>query len=226
LTENNKGLGSKLQIDNNFMFLFAVAVLVIILVAGSIRDNLQYNLMFLIALSLSCSIVFAFLPFSAEVGIEGWLKAGGTAAIFAVCLWQTVPFAKEMLKSDHDRQQKIFDRSLADDELKAKNSLLADKERQLGELRAAVARLKAEQPGGSALSEVSKQNFQSMRSALGKIKESLSRSQEFARAARDNYSDSKTCSLRASQALENLSQLSAQFDSAWSALNNVQAAIK
>jgi hypothetical protein len=215
----------QLKIDNNAMFLFAVFVLIGILIAGSWRDDLQYNMMFLIALSLTCSIVFAFLPFSAEVGLDGWLRASGTAAIFAVCLWQTVPFAKDMLKADHDRQQKVLEKQLAQVDLAEKDKLIAEKDKQLGELRVALEKAKSPQQGNSPQLDLVRQNLVSMSATTSNISKALAEAQNFTRAAQSNYSDSRTCSLRASQALEGFSVALSGLDALSSSLGTATAVL-
>jgi Trk-type K+ transport system membrane component len=60
-----------LHIDHRVLFTFAVTVLVGVLVGGLLKDDLKYNPIYLIALALSCSIVFAFIPFTAEADLRG-----------------------------------------------------------------------------------------------------------------------------------------------------------
>ncbi|QIO58726.1 hypothetical protein ELI20_01120 [Rhizobium ruizarguesonis] len=215
-----------LVINNNVMFLFAVIVLIAILGAGYWRDDLQYNLMFLISLSLSCSIVFAFLPFSAEVGLEGWLKAGGTAAIFAVCLWQTVPFAKEMLKDNRVLEQKLHDIELAKIDVKGKEDLIKQKDQELNQLRSALEKATGQQGMTENNIRLIEQNINSANNALATISPSLVNAMNSAKAAQSNYSDSKTCSLRASQSIEALAPAFPAIETLGSALKTARAAIQ
>ncbi|MBY5801533.1 hypothetical protein [Rhizobium leguminosarum] len=212
------------RVDNNAMFLFAVVVLVAILSAGYWQKDLQYNLMFLISLSLSCAIVFAFLPFSAEVGLEGWLKASGTAAIFAVCLWQTVPFAKEMLKDSRVLEQKVRDIELAKIDVSGKDELIKQKDTELAQLRTALEKATGGQSTVEGNRYLIEQNLTSAMNALAATRQNMESAMNSAKAAQSNYSDSRTCSLRASQSIEALAPTFLAIDTISSALKTAQAA--
>jgi hypothetical protein len=82
------------RVNDYVMFFAALTILAVVMWFGFVREELQYNVIFAIALSLACAMVIAFLPFTANFGVQ-WFRATGSAAVFAVCLWQTVPFARD-----------------------------------------------------------------------------------------------------------------------------------
>ena len=81
-------------IDNNWLFGCSVAILLVILGLGFMRESLQYNLLFLMTLSLGVSAFMAFLPLAVTLELQ-WIKAGGSAAILVFLASQFVPYAKE-----------------------------------------------------------------------------------------------------------------------------------
>jgi hypothetical protein len=103
------------RVNDYLMFSAALAILGVVMWFGFIREELQYNVIFAIALSLACAMVIAFLPFTANFGVQ-WFRATGSAAVFAVCLWQTVPFAKDTTTNNYkfkiESQNKVIDSTL------------------------------------------------------------------------------------------------------------------
>ena len=182
------------RVNDYLMFLAALAILVTILWLGYSRESLQYNIIFSIALSLSCAIVIAFIPFTAQFAIQGWFRATGAAAIFAVCVWQTVPFAKEVIKANYENTINTQNTTIA-----TLNTTIKSLTEELGQARKVAAN------PGSAEAKAS------LKLALGQASQNLTAmSSRFAagialvKAAQSNSSDAGTCSLRSKQALDQI----------------------
>src|SRR3954470_13533411 len=104
---------------NYLIFIVAVLFLLLILAAGFWDYTVQRNILYLVVLALSSSMVFAFLPFDASFAYRDLFKAGGTAAIFGFCLYITTDFtAKDYIT------QKVN----ADSQITNLNSILKEKE--------------------------------------------------------------------------------------------------
>ena len=95
----------RLERFDYIMFAVAVWFLLLILIVG-LWGDVQYNIIYLVCLSLACAMVFAYLPFVAELN-AGWFRASGAAAIYAVCMWQTLPFAKEITQQNFRKKIEI-----------------------------------------------------------------------------------------------------------------------
>lgn len=80
--------------------LFVSAVLLVFFITGcaTFAPALQDNIVILISLSLACAMVFAFIPSSISF-VSKRVKAGGAAAIFALCVSLVVPYAKAHFQS-------------------------------------------------------------------------------------------------------------------------------
>lgn len=202
------------------MFTLAIAILFVILGLGWAKDGLQYNILYLMCLSLGCAIVFAYLPFFAELNVE-WFRAGGAAAIFAVCMWQTLPFAKDIVKSNYDTKLKT-----SADTISSLNTSLSSKENEIIQLRDYVQSSVNRNSECATANSSTRKLLEDASIAGTAARAALERGQTLAAAAQSNYSDSKTCSLRASQTLEHLAQLKVNLDSSLSSLASASASTK
>lgn len=91
------------------MFALGVILLAIMLYSSWHYPSLQYNIVWMVVLSLNVAIVVAFLPFSAEFNIPGWAKFGGSAAVLIGCLDLTFHMAAQDLQKENSRLSEQVD---------------------------------------------------------------------------------------------------------------------
>jgi hypothetical protein len=201
------------------MFVVAVWFLLLILIVG-LWDDVQYNVIYLVCLSLACAMVFAYLPFAAELN-AGWFKAGGAAAIFAVCMWQTLPFARVI--AQQNLHKKIESANNLVDFLQAQAK---KKDEELAILRGTLSTLSATNADSSSLEKALTQSIEGSLGATVTSQSALKSAKEFATVARDNKDDAETCAARASSSLDYIAQVQRNVDKIESFLTSAKATIR
>src|SRR5271166_1047548 len=163
------------------LFLVAVLILVAIIGLGAKYPEYQYNILFVVPLSLACAMVFAFLPFQAEIAWQ-WFKAGGTAAVFGVCLWQLVPYARA----------NYFDRIRSGEAIIA--SLLqenASKSDEIKRLQQTISKLGNTNNVSSTKAQAARESIEQAQKDLGPINNKITTVIDIAKAA--EIADGPTC---------------------------------
>jgi hypothetical protein len=196
------------------VFLVAVLILIAILGLGAKYDTLQFNILFLVILSLSCAMVFAFLPFHAEITWL-WFKAGGTAAVFGLCMWQVVPYATA------NHQGVIQSLNETTDRL---DSTLKERDTELQKLRSLIAEFKTSRDVSSVKSQTAKELLVTAGSTIGVIVSLLDTAIALAAAGVDNK-DGPTCNLRAGQSLQRIQESKIRIRDVYSNIQSAKAAI-
>ena len=185
------------------IFLVAILFLSVILFAGFKVEAIQRNVLYLVVLSLSCAMVFAFLPFDSRVETSGFLKAGGTAAVFAFCLYIVTNFTEKgylAYKENADRQISIL------------NDTLNNRDNLIDTLRISAEKDKTAQQACSTMQEQISSIVSQTEQVLDSLSADLAEGVQYSSAARDNSSDPRTCSLRGSQSLAALSRAVPRID--------------
>jgi hypothetical protein len=200
------------------MFVVAVWFLLLILIVG-LWDDVQYNIIYLVCLSLACAMVFAYLPFVAELN-AGWFKAGGAAAIFAVCMWQTLPFAREFTQQKFHKKMESANNLVEFLQAQAKK-----RDEELGRLRGSLSSLSAANADSSSFAKVLTQSIEGSLGAAMISQSALQSAKEFATAAKDNKSDAETCAARASSSLDYIVEVQSNVDKLESLLASAKATI-
>ena len=201
------------------MFVVAVWFLLLILIVG-LWDDVQYNIIYLVCLSLACAMVFAYLPFVAELN-AGWFRASGAAAIYAVCMWQTLPFAKEITQQNFRKK------------IESANSLVASlqaqaikKDEEIGLLRGTLSSLSATNADTSSSEKVLMQSIEGSLGATSTSQSALKSAKEFVTAAKDNKNDAETCAARASSSLDYIVKVQSNVDKIDSLMTSAKAMIR
>jgi len=164
--------------DDRAIFILGCFLLIVILTAGYFRDDIQYNIIWLVVLSLNVAMLFAFLPFSANVDV-GWFKAGGTAAILAVCLFKSMDVAERGLAK----------------QLNVRDELV---QRLRNDLDAAQTTIKnATAKSAPAQQTVVNSVCEGLPKSIASLRTVVERSQQNAFAASTNTSDNRGCVARA-----------------------------
>jgi hypothetical protein len=194
-------------------FIVAVGFLLLLVALGWLRDDSQYNMLFLTLLALACAMVFVYLPGTAEMNV-GWFKAGGAAAIFGVVMWVTVPLAQDFKKANYKEK---YD---------TQNALIESLKKDQTQLEAQRnAALETKNAGDACASKTNslKQIAAGLKVNSDQLKNSLTLTQNFVEAAKGNSSDAPTCSLRASQGLTELAKSAAALNGISSATTAITA---
>jgi hypothetical protein len=198
-------------------FFIAIGFLLLLVALGWFRDESQNNILFLTLLALACSMVFVYLPLAtAELNV-GWFKAGGAAAVFGVVLWLTIPFAQDLKKSNYEST------------IAAQNVLISGLKKIQSDLELERNSALAAKTAGDACNAkwaTLKKYLDDSASASVQLKSSLDQVQRWAEAARGNSSDAATCSLRASQSINELGQSRSFLDKVSSGLSSAKALVQ
>jgi hypothetical protein len=208
LCAKGPSMNAQLVVSDTLKFIVAIGFLLLLVTLGWLRDDSQYNMLFLTLLALACSMVFVYLPFTAELNV-GWFKAGSAAAIFGVVMWITVPFAQDLKKANYKTA------------LDAQNTIIEDLKKQLNQVELQRnAALQAKTAGDACATKTDslKQYVASVKTGTDQLKGSLTQVQQWLEAAKGNSSDAATCSLRASQGLGELAK-------SFATLNGISTAI-
>jgi hypothetical protein len=200
------------------MFAVAVWFLLLILIVG-LWGDVQYNIIYLVCLSLACAMVFAYLPFVAELN-AGWFRASGAAAIYAVCMWQTLPFAKEITQQNF--RKKI---ESANNLVESLQTQARKKNEELGMLRGTLLRLSATNADSGSLPKALTQSIEGSLGAAITSQSALKSAKEFVVAAKDNKDDARTCAARASSSLDYIAQVQINVDKIESLLASTKTTI-
>jgi hypothetical protein len=184
------------RISDYIVFSVAVLFLVAILAAGFIEETIQRNVLYLVVLSLSCAMVFAFLSYDARFAYKTIFRAGGTAAVFAFRLYITTNFTEKGYL-DYKRS--------ADGQITSLKGIIDNKDKELENLRALV-RGNPNTGSCSAQTKAVGEIIAQVGSTLKSLQDDINEGIQFSSAARDNYSDSRTCSMRGSQSLAALAR--------------------
>ena len=214
--ESNQEIPGMMRFRGSDIAIFCVAVLFLcgILYAGFMVETIQRNILYLVAISLSCAMVFAFLPFDAKFEHSAIFKAGGTAAIFAFCLYIVTNFT----------EKNYLDYKLsADQQLSSLRESLAAKEKEVDALRDAVRNAQSESGASKVASDQISQTLKQLVDIVSSLKSDVNEGVQFSSAARDNSSDSAACSLRGSQSLAALSRAIPRIASLESNLTTLSA---
>ncbi|TBY82342.1 hypothetical protein [Rhizobium leguminosarum] len=179
--------------------IFAVATIFLaaILFVGIKDETAERNVLYLVVLSLSCAMVFAFLPFDARFAYRSIFRASGTAAIFAFSLYITTHFAE---KGYLDAKRN------ADLQISNLQAIIEGKDTELATLRAAIRESGSQADYTQAKQDAEKKILEQINSTIQSLSDDLAEGIQYSSAARDNSSDSRTCSLRGSQSLAALSR--------------------
>jgi hypothetical protein len=198
-TTSNTEISRMMQFRGSDIAIFCVAILFLsaILYAGLQVETIQRNILYLVVLSLSCAMVFAFLPFDARFEHSAIFKAGGTAAVFAFCLYMVTSFTEKNYL-DYKVQ--------ADQQITSLRESLTAKEKEVEALRSALSN--AQSASGASKSSLDQidRTLKQMMEIFSSMKADINEGIQYSSAARDNSSDSRTCSLRGSQSLAALSR--------------------
>jgi hypothetical protein len=165
-------------------------------------------------------MVFAYLPFVAELN-AGWFRASGAAAIYAVCMWQTLPFAKEVTQQNF--RKKIESANNLVDSLQAQ---AIKKDEELGMLRGTLSSLSAANADSSSSAKVLTQSIEGSLGATSSSQSALKSAKEFVTAAKDNKNDAGTCAARASSSLDYIVKVQSNVDKIESLMTSAKAMIK
>lgn len=205
------------QYFNYVVFLVAVGFLSVILYVGYTKPEIHSNLIYLFVLSLSSAMVFAFLPIEASFQFADVFKAGGTAAVFGFSLFSVLHFTG----NSYDEKLKN-----ANSQLSNLDYISKSKDEQIQRLSTLIDDLKAKKDACSSQAEALRglldQAFNTSQALRSDVQEAI----QFSSAARDNYSDSHTCSTRGSQSLAALSRGAPKLDIIQSALASATKIIK
>ena len=203
------------QLFDHLMFALAVALLLIIIGLGWSNNDLQFNMMFLVTLSLACAIVIAYLPFSAEVNLGGWLRAGGAAGVFAACMWVTIPVASRVIDQKGQGLNDIIARQAAE---------LERREKEVTRLQSTIAELRstADAAGRDAKAwEIARGNIEGAIASSGSIKKNLEEIAKWTNGSASNWADARSCAnygtngnKEATAAKETLARMQTQLESA------------
>ncbi|WP_155765438.1 hypothetical protein [Mesorhizobium erdmanii] len=199
------------------IFFVAILFLSVILFAGFKDPTVQSNILYLVVLSLSCSMVFAFLPFDARFEYKSLFKAGGTAAVFGFCLYIVTNF------TGHEY---IENKRRADDQITALQGIIKDKDSEIQSLRDSASKLSSGDDSKKSQIESIKIFVDQASTSAKNLHDDISEGIQFSSAARDNSSDSRTCSLRGSQSLAALSRAVPRLESMQSNLASALSLIK
>jgi hypothetical protein len=212
--DDNQNPSDRMRFRGSDIAIFFVAVFFLstILFAGFEVEEIQRNILYLVVLSLSCAMVFAFLPYDSRVETSGFLKAGGTAAVFAFCLYMVTNFTEKgylKYKENADLQISIL------------NDTLSSREKLIDTLRSAAEKNINAQQACSAMQEQISSIVAQTGSALDSLSTDIAEGVQYSSAARDNSSDARTCSLRGSQSLAALSRAAPRIDTIKSNLKSL-----
>jgi hypothetical protein len=198
-TTSNTEISRIMQFRGSDIAIFCVAVIFLcaILYAGLQVETIQRNILYLVVLSLSCAMVFAFLPFDARYEHGAIFKAGGTAAVFAFCLYMVTNFTEKNYLDNKVR---------ADEQITSLRDSLTAKEKEVGALRSAVSNAQSTSGASKLSMDQINQTLKQMMEVISLMKADINEGVQYSSAARDNSSDSSTCSLRGSQSLAALSR--------------------
>ena len=179
------------------IFVVAVCFLLIILLAGFIDSTIQTNILYLVVVSLSSSMVFAFLPFDATFHYRELFKAGGTAAVFGFCLYIVTSFTANDYMSKKNN---------ADIQINNLQQSLKDRDKEIELLRSATSKMNTSTNSTSQSMETLSRLLGDLTASIKALRGDINEAIQFSSAARDNSSDARTCSLRGSQSLAALSR--------------------
>jgi len=199
------------------VFIVAVLFLIAILLAGFKVETIQSNILYLVVLSLACAMVFAFLPFDASVNHQGFIRAGGTAAIFAFCLYVVTGFTEKNY---------LANKASADSQITALQKILASKESELTGLRQISQTAESNGNACSNSNSLIQSSLNQILPTLNALASDIAEGVQYSSAARDNSSDSLACSARGSQSLAALSRAQPRIEAILSNLATMQDAIK
>jgi hypothetical protein len=192
---------SKFDLREVPMFVVGVVLLAILLFASFDYPSVQYNIIWMVVLSLSVAIVMAFLPFSAEFTIPSWAKFGGSAAVLIGCMYLTFDLAAKGLEKENDQLR----------------SQVTDLGKQIETYRTAAslctANANAKDTGGKA-----KQNILD---SLTIVKNNVTQAKQFAFGATTNTSDVRGCTAAAGRSQQASETALAQIEATKKAINEL-----
>jgi hypothetical protein len=204
-TQNNHSDYSqkKLRLFDYVVFGVAVFLLAVILYVGK-EGEAKENILYLVALSLATSMTFAFLPFDANFEYKGLFRAGGTAAIFGFSLYIVTSFTEHGFATQ---------KKSSDAQITALSELLKEKDKLISIIQEAnkVTVINSGEECKKRISYIIAA-LQPAVNSLDLLKSDVAEGIQFSSAARDNSSDSRTCSLRGSQGLAALSRATPRLD--------------
>jgi hypothetical protein len=140
------------RVNSYVLFFSAFAILAFVLTFGALYELLQYNIFYLMAASLAVAVLLAFIPLAAQLEVSGLIRAGGAAAIFALCFWVTKPFAEEYSKVQFERMR--IENARAQKALETAEAELGATQTQLGSMQAQLSAVVADNRTKAAENEL------------------------------------------------------------------------